>query len=81
MAAVSTHLARTRTSDAVRADMLATWRIRCTALEEKLEEKLQDTTAALRRSETERRELSLDYKHVLDKLWRQNAGLTTRRER
>ncbi len=46
-----------------------------------LEEQLQATTAALRRSEAERRELSLDYKHVLDRLWRQNAGLTTRRER
>ncbi len=68
--------ARTRTSDAVRADVAATWRMRCVALEESL----QDATAALRVSEQERRELSLDYRHVLDKLWRANAGMS-RRER
>ncbi len=69
--------AYTGTSPAASADMTTRWRLRCTALEEQL----QAITAALRRSETERRELSLDYKHVLDKLWRQNAGLTTRRDR
>ncbi len=57
--------------------MTARWRLRC----QHLEEQLQDLTRALTASEAERRELSLDYKHVLDKLWRQNAGLTTRRER
>jgi len=73
----TTTRAHTRTNPAASADMNTRWRLRCMALEEQL----QATTAALRRSETERRELSLDYKHVLDKLWRQNAGLTTRRER
>ncbi len=76
MAATTTR-GQTRTSDAVRADVAAQWRLRCTGLEESL----RDATAALRASERERRELSLDYKHVLDKLWRANAGLTTRRER
>ncbi len=70
-------VAHTRTSPAVTADMTATWRLRCVALEERL----QDATAALRVSELERRELSLDYKHVLDRLWRANAGLATRRDR
>ena len=70
-------LAQTRVSAAVRADVVTTWRMRC----QTLEESLQDATAALRVSELERRELSLDYRHVLDKLWRANAGLTTRRER
>ncbi len=76
--AATTH-ARThkRTSDAVRGDVNMQWRLRCVLLEEKL----TDLTAALRASERERRELSLDYKHVLDKLWRANAGLTTRRDR
>ncbi len=46
-----------------------------------LEEQLTATTAALRASEEQRRELSLDYRHVLAQLWRANAGLTTRRER
>ncbi len=66
-----------RTSDAVRADVVATWRLRCTALEDRV----QDLTRALRVSEQERRELSLDYRHVLARLWKLNAGLTTRRER
>ncbi len=65
MAATTTR-AQTRTSAAVRADVAATWRMRC----QTLEESLQDATAALRVSELERRELSLDYRHVLDKLWR-----------
>jgi hypothetical protein len=76
MAATTTR-ARTRTSDAVRADVAATWRMRC----QTLEESLQDATAALRVSELERRELSLDYRHVLDRLWKLNARLPTRRER
>ena len=45
------------------------WRRRCWALEEQL----GDATRALRAAEEERRELSLDYKHALDKLWRQRA--------
>jgi hypothetical protein len=57
--------------------MNGVWRLRCQALEERLE----DTTRALRASEAARLELSLDYKHVLAKLWRANAGLSTRRER
>jgi hypothetical protein len=69
--------AQTRTSDAVVADTNTVWRLRCRALEDRL----QDATAALRRSELERRELSLDYRHVLDRLWKLNAGLTTRRDR
>ena len=69
--------AHTHTSAAVTADVNGMWRLRCRALEEQL----QDATAALRRSELERRELSLDYRHVLDRLWRQNAGLSTRRDR
>jgi len=46
-----------------------------------LEEQMQDTTWALRASEQQRRELSMDYNHVLDRLWKINAGLTTRCER
>jgi hypothetical protein len=63
-----------RTSDAVRADVVATWRMRCTALEEKL----TDVTAALTACEAERRELSADYLHALRQLWRQNARLARR---
>jgi hypothetical protein len=70
--AISTHLARTSTSDAVRADMLAQWRMRCTLLEEQL----ADATAALTACELERRELSADYKHVLERLWRQSTRAT-----
>ncbi len=58
------------------ADMLALWRTRCQALEEQLE----DATRALRASEEARLELSRDYKHVLNQLWRANAGMA-RRER
>jgi len=57
--------------------MNGVWRLRCRALEERLE----DVTAALRASEAERRELSADYKHALAQLWKANAGLTTRRQR
>ncbi len=46
-----------------------------------LEERVQDLTRALRASEAERHEISLDYKHCLRQLWRQNAGMTTRRDR
>jgi hypothetical protein len=70
-------VANTRTSAAVVADVNGMWRLRCTALEERV----QDLTRALRASELERRELSLDYRHALDRLWRQNAGLSTRRDR
>jgi hypothetical protein len=72
----ATH-AQTRVSDATRADVAATWRMRCTLLEERL----QDATRAHRALQEQYGELSLDYRHVLDKLWRANAGLTTRRER
>ncbi len=68
--------AHTHTSAAASADMNGVWRLRCRALEERLE----DVTAALRASEQERHELSLDYRHVLNQLWKINAGLT-RRER
>ena len=51
------------------ADMTQLWRTRCQALEEKL----QDTTAALNASEAARLELSKDYRHALDELWRQNT--------
>jgi hypothetical protein len=54
--------------------MLGVWRQRCQALEERLE----DTTAALRASEEQCRELSLDYRHCLRQLWQANAGLTRR---
>jgi hypothetical protein len=64
--------ARTRTSAAVSADVNTRWRLRCQALEEQL----QATIAALRASEAERRELGLDYKHVLDRLWRQSTRAT-----
>ncbi len=50
--------------------MVTRWRLRC----QHLEEQLEDTTAALRRSEAARLELSLDYKHALDKLWRQERN-------
>jgi hypothetical protein len=63
-------------SSAHTADMTQLWRTRCQALEEKL----QDTTAALRVSEAARLELSADYKHALNALWRANAGMM-RRER
>ncbi len=69
--------ATTRTSDAVVADTNTVWRIRCQALEERL----QDATAALRVSEQERRELSLDYRHCLHRLWALNARLGTHRGR
>jgi len=67
-------VAHTRTSAAASADTNTVWRLRCVALEDRV----QDLTRALRVSEQERRELSLDYKHVLDRLWRANAGLTRR---
>lgn len=56
--------------------MVTRWRLRC----QHLEEQLEDTTAALRASEEQRRELSADYKHALNALWRANAGMV-RRER
>jgi hypothetical protein len=79
MAATTTRrgVAHTRTSPAASADVTATWRLRC----QHLEEQLQDATRALTASEAERHELSLDYKHVLHRLWRANAGMSTRRDR
>ena len=56
------------------ADMVQMWRLRCTVLEEKLD----DATAALKASEAARLELSADYKHVLRQLWKANAGITRR---
>lgn len=45
-----------------------------------LEEQLEASTAALRASEAARLELSADYRHALNALWKANAGLSTRRE-
>ena len=53
------------------ADMVQMWRLRCTVLEEKL----QDATAALSASEAARLELSKDYRHALNALWKANAGI------
>ena len=64
-------VATTHTSDAASADMNGVWRLRCVALEDRV----QDLTRALRVSEQERHELSLDYRHVLNQLWKANAGL------
>jgi hypothetical protein len=66
--------ARTSTSAAVTADMLSTWRIRCQTLEERLE----DVTAAHSALQEQYGELSADYRHVLNKLWQQNAGMSRR---
>ncbi len=63
-----------RTSAAASADMNAQWRIRCVALEERL----QDATAAHTALQEQYGELSLDYKHALNQLWRQNARLARR---
>jgi len=67
-------VAHTRTSDAVRADVLATWRLRCVALEDKL----QDATAAHSVLQEQYGELSLDYRHALNQLWKLNARLMRR---
>lgn len=40
-----------------------------------------DSTVALRTSEEERRELSLGYQSVLNRLWKQSTALSTLRER
>ncbi len=69
-------VAHKRGSSAHSSDMVARWRVRCTVLEEQLE----DATAALRASEEQRRELAADYRHVLGQLWKANAGIQ-RRER
>ncbi len=76
MAATTTRrgVATTRTSDAVRADVLAQWRMRCTALEEKL----ADATRAHSALQEQYVELSLDYRHALNLLWQQNARLARR---
>jgi hypothetical protein len=70
-------VANTRVSAAVTDDVAMQWRLRCALLEEKLE----DLTRALGASEEQRRELSLDYRFTLDKLWKLNARMPTRRER
>jgi hypothetical protein len=70
-------VATTRTSDAVRADVTAQWRMRCTALEERL----QDATRAHSDLQEQHGELSLDYRHALNQLWKINAGMSTRRGR
>ena len=57
--------------------MVARWRLRCQALEEQLE----DATRAHSALQKQYGELSLDYRHCLDRLWKQNAGLSTRRDR
>jgi hypothetical protein len=67
----ATTRATTLTSAAASADMNGMWRVRCTLLEEQL----ATATAALTRSEAERRELSLDYRHVLNRLWALNARM------
>lgn len=40
--------------------------------------RLQDTSAALKASEAARLELSADYKHALNALWKANAGIQRR---
>ncbi len=67
-------VATTRTSAAVVADTNTVWRLRCTLLEEKLED-AQRAHSALREQYGE---LSLDYRFALDRLWRQNARLPRR---
>ncbi len=62
-------------SSAHSSDMVARWRLRWRGLEEQLE----DATRALRASQEQYGELSLDYRHALNRLWKQNAGMTTRR--
>ncbi len=69
--AISTHLARTSTSDAVRADVVAQWRLRCVALEDRV----QDLTAAHSVLQQQYVELSLDYRHALNQLWQANARM------
>jgi hypothetical protein len=64
----------TRTSDAVRADVTAQWRLRCVALEDKL----QDATAAHSDLQEQYGELSADYLHVLRQLWALNARMPRR---
>ena len=54
--------------------MNALWRTRCQALEEQLE----DLTAAHSALQTQYGELSRDYRHALNALWKANAGLSTR---
>ena len=57
--------------------MVQVWRLRCQVLEERLE----DTQRAHSALQEQYGELSADYWHALDRLWRQNAGLSTRRDR
>ncbi len=69
--------ARTRSTATQSADMAHVWRCKCLALEEHL----QDAQRAHSALQEQYGELSADYKHVLNRLWKQSAGLTTRRER
>ncbi len=69
----ATH-AQTRTSDATRADVLATWRMRCVLLEERL----QDAPRAHSALQEQYGELSADYKHSLNQWWALNARLPRR---
>ncbi len=43
-----------------------------------MEEKLQDVTAAHSALQEQYGELSLDYRHALNQLWKLNAGLARR---
>lgn len=61
-------------SSAHGTDMVERWRLRCSYLEEQL----QDATRALRASEAARLELAADYRHILRQLWRGNAGIARR---
>ena len=70
-------VAHKRTSSAHSSDMVARWRLRC----ETLEEQLEDATRAHSALQKQYGELSLDYRHCLDRLWKQNPGLSTRRDR
>jgi len=70
--------ARTRPKAADGADMAAQWRM---PVHRVLEERLEDAQRAHSALQEQYGELSADYRHVLNRLWKQSAGLTTRRER
>ncbi len=63
-------------SEAHSGDMLLVWRMRCTTLEEQLE----DARYAHSALQEQYGELRLDYRHALNALWKANAGVV-RRER
>ncbi len=46
-----------------------------------LEERLEDATRAHSALQQQYGELSLDYRHALNQLWKINAGLSSRRGR